>query len=377
MRLFYFLILLAGFAAPIAASAQAPVASSVAAPVPGQRATSDYASQLKEGDARLRDFAFASGERLPELRMHYATLGTPHRDRSGAIDNAVMILHGTGGTGRQFLAPQFADELYGPGQPLDIRRFYIILPDAIGHGRSSKPSDGMRMRFPRYDYADMVEAQRRMLVESLGVKRLRLLMGTSMGCMHGFVWAETHPDFARALMPMACLPVEIAGHNRMWRKAAIEGIRQDPAWQGGDYAGQPAQGLRTAVSILQIAGFAPLYLQKAYPTRDSADAYIVDRIARDLPTRDANDLIYQLDASRTYNPWPGLERITAPFTWVNSGDDFINPPDYGIAEDAARRMKTGRYILVRATSDTRGHGTHTSARFWRQELIDLLAKTEG
>jgi homoserine O-acetyltransferase len=369
MRITCLLIALAWLIGPIGAGyAQAPA--------PVSRQPSDYAAQLKEGDAILSDFRFASGERLPQLRIHYATLGTPRRDAGGMIVNAVMVLHGTGGSGRQFLAPQFAGELYGPGQPLDVRRYYIILPDNIGHGRSSKPSDGLRMRFPRYDYDDMVEAQRRMLVEGLGVSRLRLLMGTSMGCMHGFVWAETHPDFARAIMPMACLPVEIAGHNRMWRKAAIEGIRQDPAWRNGDYASEPLQGLRTAVSLLQIAGFAPLYLQKAYPTRAAADAYIVDRIDRDLPTRDANDLIYQLDASRTYNPWPGLDRITTPIAWVNSGDDFINPSDYGIAEDAARRMKTGRYILVRATSDTRGHGTHTWAKFWRQELSDLLARTE-
>ena len=336
----------------------------------------DYAARLKEGDALLKDFRFASGERMPHLRIHYATLGTPHRDAKGEIDNAVMVLHGTGGSGRQFLAPQFAGELFGPGQPLDLARYFIILPDGIGHGKSAKPSDGLHMRFPKYDYADMVEAQRRMLVEGLGVRKLRLLMGTSMGCMHGFVWAETHPGFARALMPMACLPTQIAGHNRMWRHAAVEGIKADPAWAGGEYRAQPMQGLRTAVSILQIAGFAPLYLQKAYPDREAAEGYIADRIAKDLPTRDANDLIYQLEASRSYNPWAGLERITAPITWVNSEDDFINPAGYGIAEEAARRMKTARYILVRATSDTRGHGTHTWAKFWRQELVDLLAKTE-
>lgn len=342
----------------------------------GVAAQTDYAARLREGDAVLRDFHFASGERLAELRLHYATLGTPRRDAKGAIVNAVMVLHGTGGSGRQFLQPQFADELFGPGQPLDIARYYVILPDNIGHGKSSKPSDGLRMRFPKYDYDDMVEAQRRMLVETLGVSRLRLLMGTSMGCMHGFVWAETHPDFARAIMPLACLPAEIAGHNRMWRKMAIESIRSDPAWRRGDYASEPVQGLRGAVSILQIAGFAPLYLQKAYPTREASDAYIVERVAKDLPTRDANDLIYQLDASRTYNPWSKLERIRVPVTWVNSADDFINPPDYGLAEEAARRMETGRYILIRATADTRGHGTHTWAKFWRQELIDLLARTE-
>jgi homoserine O-acetyltransferase len=340
-------------------------------------AQTDYAARLTEAEVVLRNFRFASGERLDALRIHYATLGTPRRDRQGRIVNAVMVLHGTGGSGRQFLQPQFADELYGSGQPLDLSRYYVILPDGIGHGKSSKPSDGLRMRFPKYDYADMVEAQRRMLSEGLGVARLRLIMGTSMGCMHIFVWAEAHPDAAEAAMPMACLPVEIAGHNRMWRKAAIEGIRSDPAWQGGNYTNQPLQGLRTAVSLLQVAGFAPLYLQKAYPTRETAEAYITDRIDRDIGTREANDLIYQLEASRTYDPWPGLERIKVPMTWINSGDDFINPSDYGIAEDAARRMKTARYILIRATSDTRGHGTHTWAKFWRQELIDLLAKTSA
>ena len=340
-------------------------------------AQTDYASRLTEADVILRDFRFHSGETLPELRIHYATLGTPHRDAQGRIDNAVMVLHGTGGSGRQFLQPQFADELYGPGQPLDISRYFIILPDNIGHGRSSKPSDGLRMRFPAYDYDDMVEAQRRMLVDGLGVTRLRLLMGTSMGCMHGFVWAEAHPDFARAMMPMACLPVEIAGHNRMWRRAAVEGIRRDPAWQEGNYATEPVQGLRTAASLLQIAGFAPLYLQHAYPDRATAEAYIVERIERAILNLDANDLIYQLESSRNYDPEPRLESISVPMTWVNSADDFINPPDYGIAEDSARRMPTARYILIRATSDTRGHGTHTWAKFWRQELIDLLARTEG
>lgn len=336
----------------------------------------DYASRLSEGDVILRDFRFRTGETLPELRLHYATLGTPRRDSQGRIVNAVMVLHGTGGSGRQFLQPQFADELYGPGQPLDISRYYVILPDNIGHGRSSKPSDGLRMRFPAYDYDDMVETQRLMLAE-LGVTRLRLLFGTSMGCMHAFVWAQAHPDFARAMMPMACLPTEIAGHNRMWRRAAVEGIRQDPAWQDGNYQEPPVQGLRTAVSILQIAGFAPLYLQAAFPDRESADAYIVDRIARDIPTRDANDLIYQLEASRTYDPLPNLERIRVPMTWVNSEDDFINPAGYGIAEAALRRMPTARYVLIPASAETRGHGTHSWARFWKQELIALLARTEN
>ena len=339
-------------------------------------AQGDYAARLTEGEVTLRDFRFRSGETLPALRIHYATLGTPRRDAAGAITNAVMVLHGTGGSGRQFLQPQFADELYGPGQPLDLARYYVILPDGIGHGRSAKPSDGLRMRFPHYDYDDMVEAQRLMLAQ-MGVTRLRLLMGTSMGCMHIFVWAEAHPAFARAAMPMACLPVEIAGHNRMWRRAAVEGIRRDPAWADGNYTAQPLQGLRTAVSLLQVAGFAPLYLQRAYPDRAGAEAYIVERIDRDIAARDANDLIYQLEASRTYNPQPNLERIRAPMTWINSADDFINPPDYGIAEAAARRLPAARYVLIPASAETRGHGTHTWARFWKQALIDLLARTEN
>jgi homoserine O-acetyltransferase/O-succinyltransferase len=338
-------------------------------------AQTDWAARLTEGDVTLADFRFRSGETLPELRVHYATLGTPHRDARGRIDNAVMVLHGTGGSGRQFLATQFADSLYGPGQTLDLALHYVILPDGIGHGRSSKPSDGLRMRFPRYDYDDMVEAQR-LLLDRLGVGRLRLLMGTSMGCMHGFVWAESHPEMVRAIMPMACLPVEIAGHNRMWRRMAVEGIRRDPAWAEGNYTAQPVQGLRTAASLLQVAGFAPLYLQRAYPSREAAEAYIVERVERDIGTRDANDLIYQLEASRSYNPLPNLERIRTPMTWVNSADDFINPPDYGIAEAAARRMASVRYVLIPASAETRGHGTHTWARFWQAELVDLLRRTE-
>jgi homoserine O-acetyltransferase/O-succinyltransferase len=346
----------------------------LAAPAAAQEV--DYAAQLSEGEARFADFAFASGETMDELRVHYATLGTPRRDASGRIDNAVMVLHGTGGSGRQFLQPQFAQELFGRGQPLDISRYYVILPDNIGHGRSSKPSDGLRMRFPAYDYEDMVEAQRRLLVEHLGVTRLRLLAGTSMGCMQGFVWGTRDPTFIEAMLPMACLPVEIAGHNRMWRKAAIHGIQSDPAWNGGDYEAQPVLGLRTAVSLLQVAGFAPLYLQKAFPDRASADAFIVQRIEGDLPNRDANDLIYQIEASRNYDPAPHLERITTPMTWINSSDDFINPWDYGIAERVAERLPNARYVLIRGSEETRGHGTHTWARFWTQELIELMARTE-
>lgn len=331
----------------------------------------------REDDFVLKDFRFRSGETLPELRMHYTTLGQPHRNTAGEIDNAVMVLHGTGGSGQQFLRSQFADELYGPGQPLDLRRYWIILPDNIGHGKSSKPSDGLRMRFPKYDYDDMVEAQRRLLTEGLGVTHLRLIMGTSMGCMHAFVWGETHPTFARALMPLACEPVELAGLNRMWRQLAIDGIKDDPAWQNGNYTLQPAQGLRTAESLLFVAGAAPLYYQAQYPTRTTAIAYAQDRVASGITELDANDLIYQLESSRNYNPWPKLEAITAPVMWVNSADDFINPRNFAFAKQALRRMPNARFRLIPESAETRGHGTHTWARFWKTDLIALLARSEG
>ncbi|WP_037551757.1 alpha/beta fold hydrolase [Sphingomonas sp. URHD0057] len=331
----------------------------------------------REGDVALRKFRFRSGEFLPEVRMHFTTLGAPHRDATGTIDNAVMVLHGTGGDGKQFLRPQFADELYGPGQPLDIRRYFIILPDNLGHGRSSKPSDGLRMRFPKYDYDDMVEAQRRMLVEGLGVTRLRLIFGTSMGCMHAFVWGETFPTFARALMPMACEPIEIAGLNRMWRQLAIDGIEADPTWRGGNYASQPVQGLRTAESLLFVAGSAPLYYQAQYPTRQAASGYAEDRVASGIQELDANDLIYQLDSSRNYNPWPKLEAITAPMTWINSADDFINARNLPIPPKAIRRMPNARFRLIPETAETHGHGTHTWAKFWKADLSALLARSEG
>ncbi|MEO7635861.1 MAG: alpha/beta fold hydrolase, partial [Sphingomicrobium sp.] len=320
-------------------------------------------------------FRFRSGESLSELRMHYTTLGQPRRNAAGQIDNAVMVLHGTGGSGAQFLQPQFADALYVPGQPLDIRRYFIILPDNLGHGKSAKPSDGLHMRFPKYDYDDMVAAQRRMLSEGLGVTRLRLLMGTSMGCMHAFVWGETSPDSAQALMPLACEPVEIAGLNRMWRQLAINGIKSDPAWRGGEYFGQPLLGLRTAQSLLFVAGAAPLYYQKQYPARPAAGAFAEERVTAALVKLDANDFIYQLDASRNYNPWPRLEAIRAPVTWINSADDFINPRNLGYPRVAVRRMKNARFRLIHESAETRGHSTHTWAKFWSVDLSALLARS--
>ena len=333
--------------------------------------------QPAEHDFIARDVTFRSGERMDEVRIHYATLGRPHRSARGQIDNAILILHGTGGSGRQFLSPQFADELYGPGQPLDINRHWIILPDNIGHGRSSKPSDGLRMRFPHYDYDDMVALQHRLLTQHLRVRRARLILGTSMGCMHAFVWGETYPTFAKALMPLACEPIEIAGLNRMWRQALIDGIQNDPAWANGDYTEQPRQGLRNAASILAIAGAAPLYFQQQWPTRDAATTEIRARIDRSMANADANDMIYQFESSRNYNPWPNLERITTHVMWVNSADDFINPRNFAYPEQALARMgPNARFRMIEETAETRGHGTHTWARFWKQDLVELLARSE-
>ncbi len=327
-----------------------------------------------EADAAFADFTFASGERLPELKIHYTTLGTPTRDSRGNVTNAVMILHGTGGTGHQFFQPQFAGELFGPGQVLDTSKYFIILPDNIGHGKSTKPSDGLRMAFPKYDYADMISAQHRLVTEKLGVKKLKLILGTSMGCMHAFMWGATYPNAVEKLAPFACLPVEIAGQNRMWRKLSMDAIKADPTWNNGNYTAPPLAGLRTAATLSMVAGANPLALQAQYPTRAAAEAFTDEAFARTVTRNDANDIIYQLDSSRNYNPWPTLESIKAPTLWINSADDFINPPNYGITELAINRMPTTKFILIPASIETKGHGTHTWAKFWKDDLAKLLAQ---
>lgn len=328
-----------------------------------------------EADFVAKNFKFRSGESLAELRLHYTTLGKPARDAQGHVTNAVLILHGTGGTGHQFLNPIFAGELFQPGQLLDAGRYYIILPDGIGHGKSSKPSDGLHAHFPQYDYDDMVSAHHLVLSEALGVTHLRLILGTSMGCMHSFVWGETYPDFMDALMPLACNPVEIAGRNRIQRKMIMDAIRNDPEWKGGDYTAQPQQGLRTALDLLLIAGSAPLYWQKAYPTRDAADKYLDDYFQERFAGMDANDTLYQVNASRNYDPSPRLERITAPLMHINSADDFINPPELAIAEREIKKVRNGHFVLLPISDETRGHGTHTRAAVWRQYLAKLLEES--
>ena len=340
--------------------------------VVGQQTTVPEAT---EGDFVVKNFKFRSGESLPELRLHYTTLGEPVRDAEGRVTNAALILHATGGSGRQFLQPIFAGELFTPGQLLDAARYYIILPDGIGHGKSSKPSDGLHAHFPQYDYDDMVAAQHLLLTDGLGVSHLRLVMGTSMGCMHSFVWGETYPDFMDALVPLACLPVQIAGRNRIWRKMVMDAIRNDPEWKEGEYSAEPQQALRTALDLLLIAGSAPLYMQKTLPTRDAADEFLHDTFKARLAGLDANDLLYQVNASRNYDPSTQLEKIIAPVMWINSADDFINPPEMGIAEREIKKVRNGRFVLLPTSDETRGHGTHTHAAVWKQYLADLFEKS--
>ncbi|MGC1485062.1 MAG: alpha/beta fold hydrolase [Candidatus Acidiferrum sp.] len=328
-----------------------------------------------EGDFVIHNFQFHSGESLAELRLHYTTLGKPVRDAAGLTTNAVLILHGTGGTGHQFLLPQFAGVLFGPGQLLDASRYFIILPDGIGHGKSSKPSDSMHAHFPQYDYDDMVAAHYRLVNEGLGVNHLRLVMGTSMGCMHSFMWGEMYPDFMDALMPLACLPVQIAGRNRVWRKMVMDAIRGAPEWKGGEYKKEPKQALRTALDLLLIAGSAPIPMQKALPTRDDADKYLDDYFSKRFDGLDANDLLYQVNASRNYDPSQQLGKIKAPVIFINSADDFINPPDLGIAEQEIKKVKNAKFILIPASGQTHGHGTHTWAEIWKQYMAELLEES--
>ena len=333
------------------------------------------AIQGDTGNFVIRDFRFASGGTLAELRIHYRTLGHPRRDATGVVRNAVLILHGTGGSGNQFLSPLFASELYGAGQPLDTNTHYLILPDNIGHGRSSKPSDGLRARFPHYAYEDLVAAQYRLVTDGLGVNHLLLVMGTSMGCMHSWMWAERHPDFMDGLVPLACIPTQIAGRNRMWRRMIIDDIKGDPDWRNGDYTMQP-RGLRAALQLLFIAGSAPLVQQRAGPTRDSADAFITHWLDTRYVDADANDLLYQVDASRDYDPSGDLERITVPVLAINSADDFINPPELGLMERLIPRVKNARYVLIPTSERTRGHGTHTTAAVWKEYFAPFVAGLE-
>lgn len=334
----------------------------------------DY-PQPKQGDVVLKDFRFTSGETLPELRIHYRSLGEPHKDAKGQVTNAVLIMHGTTGSGANFIQEMFAGELFGPGQVLDAQKYFIVIPDGIGHGASSKPSDGLRMKFPKYGYDDMVTADYRMLTEGLGVDHLRLAMGTSMGGMHTWVWGEKYPEFMDALLPLACLPVEIAGRNRMWRRMSIDAIKNDPAWNGGDYKDQP-KGLRQAEALLLLVSSNTVTRQKDAPTRQAADDYIENESAKRAAAYDANDFIYALEASRGYDPSRALDKITAPLLAINFADDLINPPELGILEANITKVRRGRAIVVPMSEKTRGHGTHTMAAIWKDHLVEFLKQTE-
>ena len=328
-----------------------------------------------EGDFLIKDFSFTTGEKLPELRIHYTTVGKPVKDASGMVTNAVLIMHGTGGTGRPFLSQTFGGMLFGAGQFLDATKYFIILPDDIGHGKSSKPSDGLHMKFPHYTYTDMVHGEHRLVMEGLGVNHLRLVMGTSMGAMHTWMWGEMYPDFMDALMPLASAPVEIGGRNRMLRKMIMDSIKRDPNWNEGEYKG-PIGGMMPAQFSLFIMTSVPLQLYKQFPTREQADREFERRFYEQARNVDANDMLYHYDCSRDYNPAPDLEKIKAPLYAINSADDQVNPPELGILEREIKRVKRGRYILIPASDKTRGHGTHSLPAIWGNYLAELLKKSE-
>jgi homoserine O-acetyltransferase len=341
--------------------------------VAGSAAAASY-PEPTQGNFLVRDFSFASGERLPELRLHYRTLGQPQRDAQGVVRNAVLILHGTGGSGGNFIRPEFAGELFGPGEPLDATKYFLILPDDIGHGGSSKPSDGLHAHFPRYGYRDMIRAEYRLVTEGLQINHLRLVMGTSMGGMHTWLWGETYPAFMDALLPLASLPVQISGRNRVWRRTVSDAIRNDPAWKDGEYASQPPS-LRTAEEIYFFMASNPLLRWQQMPDRATSDAVLDAAVARDLAADDANDTLYQIESSGDYDPGPSLGAIQAPLLAINSADDLINPPELGILEREIRRVPQGRAVLIPMSAQTRGHGTHTMAAVWKQELVRLLRES--
>src|SRR5215467_8404 len=328
-----------------------------------------------QGDYVIKNFSFTSGESLPELKLHYRTFGTPVRDASGVVRNAVLILHGTGGTGAGFLGAGFAGQLFEQGQLLDGNKNFIILPDGIGHGNSSKPSDGLHARFPHYGYTDMVVAQYKLLTEKLGINHLRLVMGTSMGAMQTWMWGEMYPDFMDALMPLASNPVQIAGRNRVIRKMIMDSIRNDPEWKDGEYTKQP-NGLVGALYGLMLMTSAPLQWQKQFPTREAADEYLDDRLRSLMASTDANDMLYEFEASRDYDPSPALESIKAPLLAINSADDFVNPPELGVMEREIKRVKRGRFVLIPISDQTRGHGTHSLPAIWKNYLAELLQEAD-
>jgi homoserine O-acetyltransferase len=333
--------------------------------------TGAWTATLKSSDYSIQNFQFKTGEKLAAMKIHYYTVGIPRRDASGKVVNAILLLHGTGGSGRQFLTSYFGGVAFGADQVLDAKKYFVIMPDNVGHGRSTKPSDGLRAKFPRYDYDDMVLAQHLLVTTGLGLNHLLLVMGTSMGCMHSWVWGETYPDFMDGLVPLACEPVEIAGRNRIMRKMAMDEITSDPDYKNGNYKVQP-HGLQGAIDILLLMGSAPLQWQKNYPTRDKADAYLDEQIKTRMATTDANDMLYAFNSSRNYNPDPKLETIQAQVLFINSADDQINPPELGIAEREIQKVKNGRFVMIPISDQTRGHSSHSRPAIWGSYLEAML-----
>jgi len=324
-----------------------------------------------EADFVAKDFAFQNGERMAEVKIHYRTVGTPRKDASGVVRNGVLILHGTGGTGGGFLSNSYAGRLFGKGQPLDAERYFIILPDNVGHGQSSKPSDGLRQKFPKYRYADMVKLQYELVTKGLGLTNLKLVMGTSMGAMHAWDWGYMYPGFAAGLVPLASNPVEIGGRNRVWRKFLIDAIEKDPGFNNGNYTEQP-RGLASAIGFLMMATSVPLQWQKQFPTVAAADKYVEEQVASRSKNTDANDMLYYYHAIEDYNPAPHLSKITAPLLAINSADDFVNPPELPMMQDLIKQVKHGRFILLPISDETRGHGTHSIPAIWGGELVKFL-----
>ena len=327
-------------------------------------AAAETAPAPKEGTWIARDFKFHTGETMPELRLHYRTLGAP-------TGEPIIVLHGTTGSGAGMLSPAYGGQLFGPGQPFDAAKYFIVLPDAIGHGKSAKPSDGMRAKFPRYNYDDMVLAQYRLVTEGLGLKHVRLITGNSMGGMHTWIWGVTYPDFMDALAPMASQPTEMSSRNWMMRRLIIDTIKNDPDWKNGDYTAQP-RSLKAAAVFYGIAtNGGTLAYQKLAPTRAAADKLLDQRLAGPFPF-DANDFLYQWDSSRDYNPAPKLEQIKAALLAINSADDERNPPETGLMVEALKRVPNGKLYLIPASPDTAGHGTTAMAKFYKAQLEELL-----
>jgi len=333
-----------------------------------------------QGDVILKDFKFASGQMLPELKMHYRTLGKPVRGKDGKVANAALILHGTGGAGGTFVdgagGKIFGGELFAEGQPLDASRYYIIIPDNLGHGKSSRPSDGLHAKFPKYGYEDMIRAQHLMLTEGLKVDHLRLVIGTSMGGMHSWLWGQRYPDFMDALMPLASLPTQISGRNRMWRKVVIDAIRTDPEWKDGEYKTQP-RSLQFAAGMMVFMSSSPVQRYKEAPTFKAADKLLGTLESRMERSLDANNFMYAVGASHDYDPAPGLKKIRAPLLAINFADDLINPPELGILEREIKNVPRGRAIVIPESDRTHGHGTHTIAAVWKEHLVRLLQESEG